>query len=560
MPATLSAHEKRVQQIFSDEFAFSIPGYQRPYAWTTVQAGDLIDDLVDFMRASGGPVEEMPPYFLGSIVLIKDESTPEADVVDGQQRLTTLTLLLAALRANVDPSLGQGLTRLIYQAGHSILGTKDQFRLTSRARDREFFQDFVQREGGFERLVTSDEALTDSRSRLRENAQLFNQRIVEMTESERAALAQFIATRCFLVAVSTPDLDAAYRIFSVMNSRGLDLAATDILKAEIIGAIDDEQRDAYTQKWEGIEEQLGREEFNDLFSHIRMVFRRSKPKGTLLREFQEHVSRDKDPRQLIDNVIAPYSERYAELVESAVASTGSADAVNASLKWLNRLEFSDWLPPALAFAVKHRQNIAAMTAFYADLERLAYWMLITKVGINERIERFSLLTGAVEKGSDLSASDTPLQLTDAQRAAMKVALDGPIYESLQARARSTLLLRLDDLISGGGATYEYATVTVEHVLPQTPAAGSIWLTWFADEDARRIWTHRLGNLALLTRKKNSSASNYEFERKKAAYFTIGGVSPFALTTQVVSQPDWTPEFVAVRQQSLLDRLTDHWRL
>ena len=82
-----------------------------------------------------------------------------------------------------------------------------------------------------------------------------------------------------LVVVATPDLDAAYRIFSVLNSRGLDLAPTDILKSEIIGAIPAAQRDAYTKKWEDAEEDLGREPFTDLFSHIRMVYRRLKPKS-----------------------------------------------------------------------------------------------------------------------------------------------------------------------------------------------------------------------------------------------------------------------------------------
>jgi uncharacterized protein with ParB-like and HNH nuclease domain len=103
-----------------------------------------------------------------------------------------------------------------------------------------------------------------------------------MSEAERLALAQFVVTRCYLVVVATPDLNSAYRIFSVLNTRGLNLAATDILKAEIIGAIPDRERDRYTRKWESIEEDLGRDAFGELFSHIRMIYRKAKPKGTLL--------------------------------------------------------------------------------------------------------------------------------------------------------------------------------------------------------------------------------------------------------------------------------------
>src|SRR5262249_1932425 len=114
--------------------------------------------------------------------------------------------------------------------------------------------------------------------------------------------------------------------------------------------------------------------------------------------------------------------------------------------------------------------------------------------------------------------------------------------------------------SGGGAHYDYDTITVEHVLPQTPPAGCAWLEWFPDSAVRIGNVHTLGNLALLTRKKNSAASNYDFERKKTAYFTRGDVSPFALTTQVLQHATWTPDIVSARQKGLITALEAHWRL
>jgi uncharacterized protein with ParB-like and HNH nuclease domain len=65
MAKRLVAHEQPIAKIFSDDYVFRIPGYQRPYAWATDQAQELLDDLLTFMQAAGGPVEEMPPYFLG---------------------------------------------------------------------------------------------------------------------------------------------------------------------------------------------------------------------------------------------------------------------------------------------------------------------------------------------------------------------------------------------------------------------------------------------------------------------------------------------------------------
>lgn len=559
MVTTLSAHEKRLTQLFNDEYEFHIPGYQRPYAWTGQQAGELVDDLVDFMRAQPGPVDAMSPYFLGSIVLIKQDGRALAEVVDGQQRLTTLTILLSALRASLPADSAANLTPFIMQEENEFTGAKGLPRLQLRDRDRQFFRERFQKNGGFAALLAGDDRLPDAQDRMRGNSRLIHDKLAELDEEERKRLTAFVLQRCFLVAVSTPDLDSAYRIFSVMNSRGLDLSAADILKAQLIGNVPPAERGAYTLKWEDVEEDLGRETFVDLLGHIRMIARKQKPKATLLVEFGEHVAKGRDPREVIEDTVVPLAGWYGQILAAAYASTADAGAINERLRWLNRLEFSDWTPPALAFLQRHGSDAAATGLFLAKLERLAYAMLIARWGVNDRIERFSDLTRAIEEGR-WAAADGPLSLNATERGEVLETLTGPVYLTLSARARSTLLLRLDALLAGGGATYDYPVITVEHVLPQNPAANSEWLRWFPDEEARRARTHRLGNLALLTRKKNSAASNYEFERKKTAYFLNGGVSPFPLTTQVIGHSAWTPAIVDSRQQALVDVFVAHWTL
>ncbi len=106
--------------------------------------------------------------------------------------------------------------------------------------------------------------LTDAQKNLRANALLYLQRLQGLSAKDLEDLAQFLINRCYLIAVSTPDLESAYRIFSILNDRGMDLSHTDILKAEIVGAIADENREKYTKKWEDLEDDLGREHFQDL--------------------------------------------------------------------------------------------------------------------------------------------------------------------------------------------------------------------------------------------------------------------------------------------------------
>lgn len=561
MSHTLTAKEQSLAKIFSDDYVFTIPGYQRPYAWGRDQAQELLDDLLGALASAPAQLSEAAPYFLGSIVLIKAEASPEATVVDGQQRLTTLTLLLSAVRATVqDAAVQTGITKRIYEHGDVVSATQARYRLLLRERDRDFFRQYVQHENGLQALVQLNTVLPDAQARLRANAQVFIDGLAKLPQTELVRLVQFVITRCYLVTVATPDLDSAYRIFGVLNSRGLDLSATDILKAEVIGGIEPALRDAYTKKWEDEEEDLGRDEFGDLFSHIRMVYRKAKPQGTLLKEFKEHVVPAKQPRSFVDEVLLPMAQAFAELRDADYASTHHAEQVNEHLRWLNRLEFKDWVPPALSFFVRHRQQPEAVLHFFRDLERLAYSMLARKAGVNERIERFSALTNAIEAGADLSATASPLQLSPEEQHQTYSALNGPLYETHSPRALALLLLRLDHLMSDGSASYQHEVVSVEHVMPQQPAPNSQWAGWVPDKAQHQLWVHRLGNLALLSRKKNSSASNRDFAWKKSAYFTKGGTSAFVLTTQVLQHADWTTQVMQQRHDAMLGQLESHWRL
>jgi len=553
--------EVPIGKIFGKEFVFRIPLYQRPYAWQQAQTEELLDDLLGFLGNGTAAIGDLDPYFLGSVVVIKEEHKPEADVVDGQQRLTTLTILLSAIRSLLTGEDAKGLTDYIYEKGNPIEETEDRFRLTLREKDAEFFRGHVQKEGQIEKLAATDPSkLSDSQQNIRQNAVVLLDRLRQLTPETCKRLAQFVVKQCFVVVVSTPDLASAYRIFMVLNNRGLDLAHSDILKSEIIGKIPQKEQETYGKRWEDTEELLGREAFIDLFSHIRTIYRKLKLKGTVLDEFREYVMKKvPDPKKLIDEVLSPLAEAYSSIKDASYESAIGAEEINRLLRWLNRIDNTDWLPAAILYMGKHSGNPRAIDKFFADLERLAAIQMLLRAGINTRIERYGRVVGAIEKGEDLSKADSPLQLTAQESAEATKALDGDIY-GLLPKLRTYLLLRLDSALSGGGASYDYDLITVEHVLPQTPAEGSEWLTWFPDQKARWEVVNRLGNLALLTRKKNSSARNFDFDKKKTSYFTKGGVSPFAITTQVVREPEWTPAVVQRRQAELLDKLKAVWRL
>ncbi len=378
-----------------------------------------------------------------------------------------------------------------------------------------------------------------------------------MSEGQRVRLAQFIVKNCLLVVVSTPDLDSAYRIFSILNCRGLDLSHSDILKSEVIGRIPMKEQEAYTEKWEDAEEELGREAFSDLFGHTRTIFRKTKAKESILKEFREYVIKSVgDSRKLIDDILIPFADAFTTIQTAGYESTAGAEQVNEMLKWLSRIDNIDWIPPAIIFMARNKSDAKALHRFFVGLERLAAFLMICRYGINDRIERYAKLLGDIQNESDLYAADSPLQLTEPERHLFVKELNGDIYEQVPKR-RLYILLRLDSALSDGSATYDHGVISIEHVLPQNPPATSKWCEWFPTQDERDRWVHRLGNLLLLNQKQTAVPVTM-ISKRKNAYFKKSGVSPFPLTTQAIGESEWSLKVVEQRQMSLLNKLKEVW--
>ena len=549
--ADIQASEKRLDSIYCRDYVFRIPVYQRPYAWDLEQVGELFDDLVTAMDLGDGE-----PYFLGSIVLIKRGEDPASDVVDGQQRLTTLTMLLCVLRELTEGAWPMSLDDRIRQRADVVTARPEVVRLRLRERDQDFFRAHIQTQGAMDRMLAGNlTTSTDSQDHIVENATYLYRQVERLPMERRIKLATFMIGHCYLVVVTTDSQSSAYRIFAVMNDRGLDLEPTDILKAEITGAIkDDTSRAAYAYKWEVVEENLGRDRFADLFSHIRMVYSKDKLRRNLQDAFRDQVLARVEDGDFIDGVLLPYSEAYAMAV--GLDDTVST-RVKPYLRHLSRLDNFDSIPPVMELFFEPPNDPEVLAEFIAGIETLAYGLFILRANVNDRINRFAAVITAIQS-QDRHAVRSSLALTNDEKSLIVTTLDGPVYE--MTRVRMPLLLRLDEMLAGGEATYDRPIVTIEHVLPQSPDAGSQWMQWFPDEDVRAYWTHRLANLVLLSRRKNARASNFEFGRKKDEYFNREGFSPFPLTLPVLNESEWTPAVLETRQAFLLDRLKEEWML
>ena len=161
MSTRIKGAEYPLAKIFSSDFDYDIPSFQRPYAWTEEETGELFNDLYNFYLEESS--EEQ--YFLGSIVLVKEDDKPHSEVIDGQQRLTTLTILLAVITSRLSGENRSDFKTYIIEPGRASQGIASKPRVQLRKRDRVFFRKYIQ-EMDFDTLFSLNPETQDTEAKV----------------------------------------------------------------------------------------------------------------------------------------------------------------------------------------------------------------------------------------------------------------------------------------------------------------------------------------------------------------------------------------------------------
>ncbi len=506
-------------------------------------------------------------YFLGSLVLVKNEYERKASIVDGQQRLITLTILLCVIRdLTEDEDLKKDRDESIKQAAKPDKNLHEQLRIRlRRQKDQSFFENYIQRINSTTDLPAVEQ-YEGSQALIIENADYFREQLNTLNQNELTQLIKFILNSCYLVVIEVPDESAARRIFKVLNARGLDLNPTDLLKVNLLARADQQGGESLehelSEDWEEAESALGRDRFIDLFTHIRFIFQREKPRTALEEGFLESVPpfTKNHPKKFFVDVFEPYEKALSLLDndQKMVELLGTISA--AKVEALKRLDNKDWEAPFIFCLNKYLEDGQFnIKEFITKFERLAYYLFVTRADINARLLRYGSVLDQIDLSNRKNTRNAGIDLSGEETLKFFDALDDRVY--LTRRVVKPLLLRLDQALSDKSALFHQPIVTVEHVAPQTVEEKTQWAKWFSDETYdHEYWLHRIANLVLLSRKKNSAAKNYEFERKKSEYFDRNKSCPFVLTTQIRTVKNWTPTYLQKRQNKLLESLATDWDL
>lgn len=551
MSLGVRAQESSLSGIFGQGERLCMPPYQRSYSWGEREALDLLGDLAEATDSS-------IPHFIGAIVLVNGAETGMGEIVDGQQRLTTLTILLAVLRdLETDMDRAAALHAMIADEARPMLGEAANWRLTLNYMDGAFFRDTIQRLGATKSLE-NEPGESDSQQRMVGNATAILKELKKMTDERRRALTDTAVGGCALVRVVVNDKDQGFKVFRVLNTRGKEPDAHDIIKTELFqkARFSVKEANAYAERWAEHEAVLGGGAFDDLLRQIRAIHDRS-PKGDLVAGFQKAVLSKIDPRKFLDELLPDYVAAYRQITTAKVSDGPNAALVSDKLNQLRALEQQSWRAPALKFLVERGIDSPIAPEFFTGLERLGYVNQLILHDKDQRNKRFSKVSDAVISERTLLANNGPFAISKDEARKVHERLLGRFATFGQRRA---MALRLNAALDDGFTIPPESDATVEHVLPRSVQEDSHWMITWPDPAKRREQCDTLGNFVLLTHKVNQKADRHDYRAKKEVYFNGGGGADFALTRDLMDQDAWTPEVVRKRTEGLAEILISEWNL
>jgi uncharacterized protein with ParB-like and HNH nuclease domain len=565
-----------VKEIFSNLW-FRIPEYQRPYIWGSDEIDDLLDDLVFALTEK--PNQE---YFMGSFVYqskragtVPGQKFDENDLLDGQQRMTTLLMLFACIRdLSGNPKVKASCQRSIFQVGDDIDDIPERTRIVFAIRPevQDFVDGYLKADGGtannaeLEELscVSDDPSVRNmARAVLKIRGDLSRMMVDPEVQLDLDSFIKFIRTRLLLIYVATEDLDDAFRLFTILNDRGVPLRNSDILKSLNLGALANESdKTRYAKLWEEAEGELG-DDFDRFLNHIRTILLKDKARLNLLDEFEHKIynprEKEKATGRIKPSLLAKGKETF-ELVEkylkhyNQLLGGNNYDQTGGSFEFDNMIKVmliglpsTDWLPPLMRYFDRFRYKRLLDFLIQLDNQLSSDW--IAQYTPTARIEQMNDLINVIESAENPDGVFVIKEGFKFDEDGFNRAIEGAVYGR---RFTRYLLLKLDYLYADHSNRMSLEYLSVEHILPQNPKTDSQWCNDFTDEE-RNEWTHRLGNLVLISTRKNTAQGNRDYADKKSRYFDKR-VSTCPNSLRVLQNTQWTPEELKANHDTVLNKL------
>lgn len=538
------------------EHQFTVPNYQRSYRWVEEHIKSLFSDLTKSIDNSESE------YFLGTVVLSKKESSKELEIVDGQQRITTVVIFLSAIR---DYFESKGESQSVSSIQNDFISNYDTRNKENVAKlklgnqDRTFFQKYIVDNQKENPIKASHHRIISAKT---EATKKVND-LSAFSEIQLHNWKDFILDKLKVVSIIVPSNANAFTLFETLNDRGLILAQTDLLKNHLFSRAGDyleEVQIMWVEMAAKIEEELGEASILSYIKHFwssRYGLTREKNKElyksisdlkksqTDVRDFVKELNDDTKLYLAIynhkDNYWSEHTENSKKYIET-----------------LNYLELEQYRPLVLSILKRFTNKKEVELSLKLIVTWVVRNLIVGSLGggalENEYAELAKKIFRNEIKTSNKFRDDLKNIPSD------QAFKDRLLTISLSKEKLARYYLRAIESQYKGNGTPECIVdsdpnvVDLEHILPKKPKAGE-W-TNFTPEEVKE-YTNRLGNLTVMSKKKNSDLKSESFDKKKEIY----EISDIKITEEIVDEySEWNKESINKRQQFLAEIAVKTWNL
>ena len=556
----ISATEDTVKSVLSRSYRFIVPEYQREYSWSEDQWQEFWSDLLNVVEGGGS-------HFLGSIVVVEKNTSidqmNEYEVVDGQQRLTTISILLCTIRQYYDRSDRSNDADTL--SDQYLFEKDDDFNPHQKIKLNELDNPQYRR-------VLNGNSPRQKESQIKKASEFFESKLLDLEENNVDDIRKHLLNSMSIVTIECDNQESAFRLFETLNDRGLELSAVDLMKNHLYKAADERSHinsEAIQRDWEAIIDDI-RYELDDPYRFfIQYIFYAPEP------EYNENISENTlydRFKYLIDEeipdsdlTIADYISRmadhvmlYLNIVNSEVDKYDNSTnkKVNELLSELDRIGYTQertYLMGILSNIDTGTEVVRAIQMIESFVVRRRFTSSITGSDLNELYAR--ICAESFRKENPLPYIRSILN----DRAPTDDEFTASIMNNSFSRSQRTLyfLEKLESEYFQPNAILP-PSGEIEHIAPRKSFTAKKYNKWTDYLDVGREefdgYKDQLGNLTILEKKLNIQASDNPFEQKKERYVE----SNYKMPQQLCQYDIWDSTMIEQRTRQLANVATDVW--
>lgn len=550
--SSIKSEEKSLGSILSDKRPLRVPTYQRNFSWTKAQINDLWDDIQSILY------DNQDTYFLGSMVFIQ-KTDNSLDVVDGQQRLATVSLLLAATRdgfaAASDAARAQHV-ETHYLCSRDLKTMEPLPKLALNEMDNDLYGQVIDSKKRYADLasiaknkdvIESNRLLSQAYLAFYDNAKKGSSNFTNI--SYLSMLVGAITDSVSCIQVITNNEDSAYVLFETLNDRGIDLTLSDMLKNFLFSKAGKRIEEAKNY-WTQIVALIGQEHMKTFIRHEWMSRYGQIREKELYKKIKTEVKSNPKAIEYISNL------RTSANIYDAIRNPDHEIWSQFGAKCQQLLEDILTLGPIQCYPL----ILSTYLASPKELPRILEWVVSLTV-------RYSIIctkgTGNLETAYAKASSTmrkTPTQLKDVKDSLLNIwPNDEEFKSSFKEKTLSTpriikyLLAKMETTLVGDQSLVPNPdSLSVEHVLPKRP--GPKWSSSVQKSEYLKENLNKIGNLTILTEPMNRECESREFAFKKTLYRD----SKFKITQELCAVSDWTQAEIDKRQATLAEVAAKTW--